>query len=332
MKNFTDKLPAAVRLRALGQGEQGAKWLAGLDEMAAKFESDWGLQLGDVLSGGTEALVVEAVVLEINAETATDMPTDGLAVLKLGLPGSANIETEVRAFERVAGEGYAKLLRYDLDANALLLERLGSQLGSEARSTESQIHIICETLQQSWRKLSEPSGFMTGQEKAEWLAEFIERGWRKYAKPCSKKAAYRALDFCTERADEFSLDNAFLIHGDAHAQNLLAVPVPGSGSTSGSASGEYRFVDPDGLCAEKACDLAVPMREWSDELILGSTARLARQRCNLLSTLTGEDEHAIWQWGYMERISTALVLLSIDRHKEAELMLAVAEKLTDQPV
>ena len=325
---FTAKLPAEVRSRALELGEQGARWLAGLDDMAADFESNWGLKLGDVLSGGTEALVIEALVLETETETETVMEEGGLAVLKFGLPGSADIATEVKAFKLVAGEGYAKLLRYDLDANALLLERLGPQLGSEDRSTESQIHIICETLQRSWLKLSEPSGLMTGQEKAEWLAECIERGWQKYGKPCSKKAAYRALDFCRERADDFRLDNAFLIHGDAHSQNLLAVP----GSGSGSGSGEYRFVDPDGLCAEKACDLAVPMREWSEELIQGATARLARQRCNLLSKLTGEDEHAIWQWGYMERISTALVLLSIDRKKDAELMLAVAEKLTDQPV
>lgn len=322
MSGFTAKLPAEARARALLLGEPGEKWLTELDGLVAGFESNWTLRLGDVLSGGTEALVIEAVLLEPGAKVGD------LAVLKLGLPGSADIATEVKAFERISGDGYAKLLRYDLAANVLLLERLGPHLASEERPIETQIHILCETLQRSWIRLSEPSGFMTGQEKAEWLAEFIERGWHNYGKPCPKKTAYRALDFCTERADEFSLDNAFLIHGDAHSKNLLAV----TGPRFGSVTGEYKFVDPDGLCAEKACDLAVPMRDWSDELIHGDTARLARQRCNLLSVLTGEDEHAIWQWGYMERISTALVLLSIDQRKEAELMLAVAEKLADQPV
>ncbi|MFT4797135.1 MAG: streptomycin 6-kinase [Candidatus Azotimanducaceae bacterium] len=321
MTSFTAKLPAEVRARALGLGAQGATWLADLDDRVASFESDWSLKLGDVLAGGTEALVIEAQISDAQVNEA-GAETNGLTVLKLGLPGSGDIATEVRAYQRVSGDSYAKLLRYDLAANVLLLERLGSPLASEDRPIESQIHIICETLQRSWTELSEPEGFMTGQEKAEWLAEFIERGWQHYGKPCAKKTAYRALDFCKERAEEFSLNNAFLIHGDAHSQNLLAVP----------GSSEYRFVDPDGLCAEKACDLAVPMREWSEELIEGSTAPLARRRCNLLATLTGEDEHAIWQWGYMERISTALVLLSVDRKREAGLMLAVAEKLTDQPV
>ena len=318
MSGFTAKLPLEVRLRVLALGEPGEKWLSSLDATVAGFESNWALRLGDVLSVGTEALAIEATVL------GAELEGDDLAVLKLGLPGSADISTEVKAYQRVSGEGYARLLRYDLAANALLLERLGPQLASEDRPIETQIHIICETLQRSWIELSEPSGFMTGQEKAEWLAEFIERSWWDFGKPCPKKTAYRALDFCAERASEFTLANAFLIHGDAHSKNLLAVP--------GSGSAEYKFVDPGGLCAEKACDLAVLMRDWSEVLIQGDTASLARQRCNLLSVLTGEDEHAIWQWGYMERISTALVLLSIEQKKEAELMLAVAEKLTDQPM
>ena len=315
MSGLLQKLPTEVQLKAHGLGEVGASWLSSLDEMAAGLESTWSLALGEVLAGGTEALVIEAVM------------TDGtLAVLKLGLPGSADISAEVKAYELVAGSGYARLLRSDTHLNALLLERLGShlasQVGKEDRSIESRIRLICESLAPSWIKLEQPQGFMTGAEKAEWLAEFIERQWQESGKPCHKKTAYRAVDYCIERADAFSLENSYLVHGDAHSQNLLAVP----------NSSEYKFVDPDGLCAERACDLAVPMREWSEELLKGNTVKLARQRCSLLSRLTEEDEHAIWQWGYMERISTALVLLSIDMKRESEMMLLVADKIVDQSV
>jgi len=311
MTGFVHKLPREVLLKARGLGEEGANWLSRLDSVVSIFETEWSLSLGSVLAGGTEALVIDATL------------KDGdLAVLKMGLPGSSDISAEVRAFELVAGAGYAKLLRFDLESHVLLLERLGHHLGSEDRSIETQIHLICEALHPSWIRLEQPNGFMTGAKKADWLAEFIERQWQESGKPCHKKIIHRALDFCSERAATFSLDNCFLVHGDAHANNLLSVP----------HSREYKFVDPDGLCAERACDLAVPMREWSEDLLQGNTAKLTRQRCALLANLTEEDEHAIWQWGYMERVSTALVLLTIDMKREAEMMLLVAEKVVDQSV
>ena len=310
MSQFLAKIPREVRLRAHALGEEGAKWISSLDELAARFESDWELEFGAVLAGGTEALVVAARL------------RDGReVVLKLGLPGSADIGAEVKAYELCNGNGYASLIQYDLEANALLLEKLDASLATENRAIETQIRVITETLMPSWIKLESAQGLMTGKEKAEWLANFIETQWQENNKPCPRSVVHRALDFCAERTDAFSFDDAYLVHGDAHPHNVLAVP----------NSGDYRLVDPDGLCAEKACDLAVPMREWSEDLLDGNTARQARQRCDLLATLSGAPERAIWQWGYMERISTALVLKSIDQDKEAELMFVVAEQLNEQP-
>jgi streptomycin 6-kinase len=89
-----------------------------------------------------------------------------------------------------------------------------------------------------------------------------------------------------------------------------------------------KFIDPDGLFGEKACDLAVPMRDWSDELLAGDTLRLCQVRCELLAHLTGVAERAIWQWGYIERVSTGLALLEIGMKSEGAQMLAVAERIS----
>jgi hypothetical protein len=43
-------------------------------------------------------------------------------------------------------------------------------------------------------------------------------------------------------------------------------------------------VDPDGLLAEPAYDLAIPKREWNRELLDGDAARLGCERCAHLST------------------------------------------------
>ena len=52
LSQFLAKIPREVRLRAHGLGEEGAKWISSLDELAARFESDWELEFGAVLAGG----------------------------------------------------------------------------------------------------------------------------------------------------------------------------------------------------------------------------------------------------------------------------------------
>jgi streptomycin 6-kinase len=92
--------------------------------------------------------------------------------------------------------------------------------------------------------------------------------------------------------------------------------------------GCFTFVDPDGLFAERACDLAVPMRDWSQELLAGDTLRCARRRCAQLSRLCGVAAQPIWEWGFMERVSTALLALQVGREELGRDMLAVAETIS----
>lgn len=103
--------------------------------------------------------------------------------------------------------------------------------------------------------------------------------------------------------------------GDAHDHNTLQVP----------GTDHFKFVDPDGLAAEPACDLAVPMREWSAELLAGDPLELGLARCARLSALTGVEAGAIWEWGVMERLSTGLLATKLAYQPEGREMLAVAD-------
>ena len=120
------------------------------------------------------------------------------------------------------------------------------------------------------------------------------------------------------------------MHGDAHALNTLAVTGTGEDSYAEKDADKtrYKFVDPDGLFAERACDLAVPMRDWNQELLAGETLYLAQKRCNLMSELTNVDAHAIWQWGFIERVSTGLVLNELGQESESTAYLEVARRLS----
>ncbi len=91
-----------------------------------------------------------------------------------------------------------------------------------------------------------------------------------------------------------------------------------------TAGARFKFIDPDGLFAERAYDLAIPMREWSSELLEGDPARLRRERSGLLAHLTGVDTQAIWEWGFVERVSTGLLCMQVGAEHVGRQMLEVA--------
>ncbi|MEM7020831.1 MAG: aminoglycoside phosphotransferase family protein [Pseudomonadota bacterium] len=298
------KLPEFVRLRAESHGEAGQRWMDGLVELIARFEQDWQIQAGDPLEGGTGGLVVPAT-------QADGSP----AILKIGMP-EYNFKDELRTLQIADGRGYAKLLAYDKAHDAMLVEQLGVRLATLGYSTERQIEIICETLKVAWIPLDHAHGMMTGVEKAQWLADFIKEAWPQLGKPCNEATINLAQQFIEARKSAYDPANCVLVHGDAHEHNTLA---------RDETNTRFKFVDPDGLFAEPAYDLAIPMREWSEELLAGDALTLGRARCALLNKLTGIDETAIWQWGFIERVSTGLTAIQIGMVEEGKAMLAVAD-------
>ena len=298
-------------MRAEAMGEDGKAWVARLPDLVKELERLWGVEAGASLAGGSESLVAEATLADGSG-----------AVLKIGLPGSADLCAEATVYRLAAGRGYAQLLAHDAERNALLLERLGLPLSRRCETTEARIRAICRTFHDAWGTFGLGHGLTTGAEKARWLADFIAEQWQALGQPCSAKAKNLALDYAQERAAAFRPQESVLIHGDAHAENTLIAEDPG-----GDVQFRCKFIDPDGLIAEKACDLAPIMRDWSAELLAGNTEALARARCDLLAELTGVPTRPIWQWGYMERVATGLAGLAIGQREEAAQTLAVADRL-----
>jgi streptomycin 6-kinase len=59
-------------------------------------------------------------------------------------------------------------------------------------------------------------------------------------------------------------------------------------------------------------------------LLTGDPLTLGRLRRARLAALTGADAEAIWQWGFIERVSTGLLCLRVGLDGGAD-MLAVAD-------
>ncbi len=306
MKHAVLDIPDEVRRKAAARGAEGVAWLAGLGKLVADLEREWDLSFMRVLSGGTEAFV---------AEVGT--ANGGNAVVKIVPPWVDPSGSELRILLAANGRGYVQVLGHDSARGVMLLERLGPLLHQLGLSIETQLEIICATLQEAWMPLPKGAQFMSGAEKASDLAAFIETTWRELGEPCSRHAIDLALSFAELRRKAFDPDTAVLAHGDAHAWNTLLVP--------GGGPRRFKFIDPDGLFIERAYDLAVAMREWAAELLAGDPLTLGRRRCNYLSQLTGVDPEPIWQWGYIERVSSGLLLKHLRMDQPAHEFLTVAE-------
>lgn len=300
-------VPEAVRQKAESRGAQGRRWLENLGDLILDLEREWRMTVGATLHGGSESYVAAATT-EDGSE----------AVVKIEMPPHTSFAGEALTLAAAEGRGYARVLARDEDRGAMLLERLGPSLRGSGLPVSTRIHILCSTLREAWR-VPPPAGLPTGAEKARWLSGFISRTWEELDGPCSRRVVDRALEFAATRHSAFDPERSVLVHGDAHDANALRDPR--------STRTSFKLVDPDGLLAEPAYDLGVLMREWSGELLAGDAAKLGRERCERLAALTGLDPRAIWEWGFVERVSTGLLATRVGATHMGGEMLAVAEVL-----
>ncbi len=306
------EVPAVVRRRAADLGAVGGRWLAGLGGLVADLEREWSITVGPALDGGSASYVARA-------RTATGRD----AVLKLALPDPAFAD-QVGTVARAHGRGYVHLLAHDIQRHAMLQEALGPSLADLDLPPEHAIGVLCRTLRRAWQPVPPPGGTLTPrEEKARGLGDLVAGLWEALGQPCPEPVVARALWFAEQRAAAFDPGRCVVVHGDPHPANTLRVAAARPGAESG-----FVFVDPDGFLADPTYDLGVVLRDWCPELLAApDAAALARHYCHLLADTTGLDATAIWQWGFLERVSTGLFLLSLDAEQLGRPFLDTAGRL-----
>jgi streptomycin 6-kinase len=300
------RIPDAVRRTAMSRGPATEAWLAALPATVAELAAEWSLTLGDALDGGTHSLVVSV--------------NDGDAVLKLVPPGDT-FAGEWATLAAAAGDGYVRVFRHDATRNAALLEALGPPINTA--SPEHVLDASAATLQAAWRI---PRSGPPGQHKAAGLIDLIESLWVELGRPCPLSLKDKAIGYARERLAAAATAEAVWCHGDPHAANLLSVRRPRPGADSG-----YVFVDPEGIACEPAYDLGVVVRGFHGELRAAADPHgLLRRYCARLAAATGVDAEAIWEWGFVERVSSGLYLMRHGHPAEGRRFLASALALTDR--
>ncbi|MFA1821104.1 aminoglycoside phosphotransferase family protein [Virgibacillus oceani] len=211
---------------------------------------------------------------------------------------------------------YCAINQRDMSQRAILLERLGSPLHQQGYSTKEEIEIICSMLRHSWKPLQQPHHLQSMPDLIKWFQNFIPELWSELGKPCSKALINQSLTFLESRLANIDFTKAVLVHGDAHHGNALQDPTKPQPS--------FKLIDPNGLVGEPSYDLGILMREWLDDLV-EEPLEVGKKRCSLLGQLTGVDTQGIWEWGYIQSISTGLFLIKSGQEQFGYNMLKVAE-------
>jgi streptomycin 6-kinase len=309
--------PEPVRQRAVSQGSQA--WLDDLDERVGRLCRDWGLRPIRLLDGGTAALVLQVV-------DADGRP----GALKMSLP-RLGFADQLRLLARADGRGYVRLHRADPDAEVALLELLGPSLAGNAGfragaglpgglPPEEQISVLCELLAVAWQVPVQPEDRQSW-DNAEELAALISRLWNELDRPVPERVVEQALEY-TRRRTSTDREHWVLVHGDPHPGNALKVRAHRSGAVRG-----WVFVDPAGFTADPAYDVGVMLRDWSEVLRGPNPVGTLRRFCRLAAARTGLSEQAIWEWAYVERVSSGLFVTAMGEPDHGRRFLQTAELL-----
>ena len=301
-----------VRAYAESLGAFGQSWLASLPSALERQCLEWSLLIGETLPGGSRSFVCR--VTKADGERA---------VLKLALP-EPSLESQIATLVAARGRGYVNLLAYDLERGAVLLESLGLPINELVDSVPEVLRITAATLHQAWQVQLEPPVPALEEHKAAGLHALVQ-GFSSRIPPNLAAVIAQALRYAGARLEARDAARQVLVHGDPHAGNLLRVERERPGAESG-----YVFVDPEGFRCEPEYDLGVALRDWGAELRDCPDPRAELRRwCESMAQATHTDAEAIWQWAYLERVSTGLYLGHHGLPHLGQPFLAMADKLLE---
>ena len=230
----------------------------------------WGLELGEPLTGGKVSLV-----LRVSAQGAP-------AVLKVSFPEPES-EHEAAALARWGGDGAVRVLADDPERRALLLEwcEPGTRLW-DVDDDEQATAIAANVLRGLRRAPAEGDPFALLSTAAARWAEELPRDWEASGRPFEGELLAAAVSACRELGGETS--DRTLLHQDLHGGNVLL-----------SERG-WLAIDPKPLVGDPAFDAASLLRDrrW----LLGQGGELARvrRRLDILTEALELDRERLRGW------------------------------------
>jgi streptomycin 6-kinase len=289
-----------ARTMAEVHGAEGAAWVGRLPELLAECGRRWSITVGPPF----EPLSYNYVAPAVRADGTS-------AVLKVGFP-CGELMSEIEALRLCDGRGAVRLMEFDREPGALLLERLepGTSLASVTDDAEATA-IAVQVMRQFWRPVPPGHPFRS---LADWTAGLrrlrAQFGGGTGPFPVARVEEAEAL-FAELLG---SMAEPVLLHGDLHHENILA-----------AHQQRWLAIDPKGIVGEPAYETSTFLLNRVPD---GPEAgRILARRMNQLSEVLEVDRARIRGWAVAQAVLSAW--WSFEDHSHGwEPAIATAELLT----
>lgn len=274
------KLPKTFYKNVLiTRGSVGRVWLDSLENLVASLSDAWQL---------TDLCIMEN--LTYNFVVRATSALFGMVVLKISIPGNA-LAREWAALERYDGHAAVKVIAYDLEKGAFLLESLepGRLLKTLFPGDDEQATTIAGTvikqLQMISCNTSDKSNFLT---LDQWYAPLFKHTHKEIPTDSYVRARRWATDLLEMK------NESILAHGDLHHDNIL------------QSNRGWLAIDPKGVCAFPGFDVGAFMRNPFPELLTVSRpGSIIGRRFDQFSQLLSEDREILVRLSYVQTVLSA---------------------------
>jgi streptomycin 6-kinase len=226
-------------------------------------------------------------------------------VLKVCFPDRES-EHEAEALVRWHGHGAVRLLAYDRDSRALLLERCLPGTPLSELEPERALDVLAGLLPRLWVPAGAPFRPLAD-EAAHWTGS-LQANWERAGRPFERALLQAGLAAIRELAP--TQGEPVLLHQDLHAGNVL-----------GAEREPWLVIDPKPLAGEREFALAPIVRGAE----LGGSPRDVLRRLDRLSAELGLDRERARGWALAQTLAWAFAGGdAIPGHVEVARVLAAA--------
>ena len=216
---------------------------------------------------------------------------------QFGVPGPTGFEQEVRTLLLADGRGYVKLLRHDAERRVMLQERLGPQLSQLDWPIRDQMR---SDLRDVATRLDRRAARLRAEERSREGAQpgrtdRAPHGRNSAGRAASAPSSARSPSPIQERSVRSG--GSVLVHADAHSQNTLQLAGANPRTTRHSSSWILT------ACVRSRRSISRMMREL-ERRVAGERRRRSARDDASICRLDRHRSEPIWQWGFMERMST----------------------------
>lgn len=293
-----------VRKASAFHGEEGLAWVNRLPAILANCEQRWRLTFAS-------PFIYQSYAYHYIAPATR---SDGTAVVVKVHAPTNEFTQEAEALRLCEGRGMARLLDYDRNDKALLLERLepGAPL-SELADDDEATSQAAAVMQQLWRPVPPVHPFPS---VIDWGRGFLRLRQRYEGGNGPFPAALLQEAEALFAELSASMAASVVLHGDLHHENILAARrVP------------WLAIDPKGVIGEPAYETGALLRNRLPDLRdAPQVVRLLARRVDLLAEALNLDRSRVRDWAVAQVVLSAWWIIE-DSSDNWEDQIACAELL-----